>query len=92
MPVNLLHQVESLGFQQDGSYSINLADVCGCFALAMAGCRWDAIVPSGVIKPEDVYVVADAESCKPLERWALGNGLDVASVINTGGTGRWGGL
>lgn len=54
--------------------------------------RWDAIVVAGNAKPEDVYVLADAESCKPLERWGLGRGLDVASIINTGGTGRWGGL
>lgn len=50
------------------------------------------MVGSGSFAKEDIFVVADADSCKPLERWALSRGIDVSAVINTGRTGARGGL
>ena len=44
------------------------------------------------IEAKDCYIVSDAVSCKPLERWALGKGMALRQVVNTGKTGDWGGL
>lgn len=48
--------------------------------------RWASLHGAGFASPERVFVVTNAVFYKAFEFWALGKGLDVSHVINTGRT------
>ena len=48
--------------------------------------RWASLHSAGFASAERVFVVTNAVFYKAFEFWALGKGLDVSHVINTGRT------
>jgi hypothetical protein len=62
-------------------------------ALDLSLRRWDALATASVpLTARNLVLLVDGESCKPLERWIVGKGLDVSCVFNTGRTGPLGRL